>query len=50
LAQEVLSKPRPPFKFKGTIDKTEIDIAPTKLSAADIEQLQTVESLRQVAE
>jgi arylsulfatase len=39
-----------PFRFAGTIGKTEIDLAPARLSAAEIEQLKIVDALRRVAE
>ena len=33
-----------PFRFKGTILKTQIDLAPEKLGAADLEKLKTAEA------
>jgi arylsulfatase len=34
-----------PFRFAGTIKRVEIDLAPAKLGAADLEQLKRAESL-----
>jgi arylsulfatase len=39
-----------PFKFTGTITKTEIDLAPEKLSATDMENLRTTDLLMRIAE
>jgi arylsulfatase len=41
---------RAPFRFGGTIYKTEIDLAPEKLSAADREQLKKAHALLRLAE
>jgi arylsulfatase len=39
-----------PFRFAGTIKKVEIDIAPAKLGAADLEQLNRAEALFRLSE
>ena len=39
-----------PFRFGGTIKKIEIDLAPEKLGAADLEKLKRAETLVRLAE
>ena len=39
-----------PFQFAGTIKKVEIDLAPVKLGAADLEKLKRVDALFRLAE
>jgi arylsulfatase len=39
-----------PFRFSGTIKKTEIDLAPEKLGAADLEKLKKAAALFRLAE
>jgi arylsulfatase len=39
-----------PFRFAGTIKKVEIDLAPEKLGAADLEKLRKAEALFRLAE
>jgi arylsulfatase len=39
-----------PFRFAGTIKKVEIDLAPEKLGAADLEKLKNAEALFRLAE
>jgi arylsulfatase len=39
-----------PFRFAGTIKKIEIDLAPEKLGAADLEKLKKAHALVRVAE
>lgn len=38
-----------PFRFAGTIKKVEIDLAPEKLGAADLEELKRAEALFRLA-
>jgi arylsulfatase len=39
-----------PFRFAGTIKKVEIDLAPERLGAADLEKLRKVEVLFRLSE
>jgi hypothetical protein len=39
-----------PFRFAGTIKKVEIDLAPERLGAADLEKLRKAHALFRLAE
>jgi arylsulfatase len=39
-----------PFRFRGTIKKVEVDLAPGKLGAADLERLKRADALIRLAE